>query len=80
MGQWHCPMEEMVKMFKEVYQGKKVLVTGNTGFKGSWLSLWLNQLGAEVYGFSKDIPTKPSLFEIVELSKLINHTFEDIRN
>jgi CDP-glucose 4,6-dehydratase len=70
----------MVNMFKGLYKGKKVLVTGNTGFKGAWLSLWLHQLGAEVYGLSKDVPTKPSLFEIAELSKLIKHTFEDIRN
>jgi CDP-glucose 4,6-dehydratase len=70
----------MVNMFNEVYKGKKVLVTGNTGFKGAWLSLWLKQMGAEVFGLSKDVPSEPSLFEIAGLAKLINHTFEDIRN
>ena len=46
-------------VFNNVYKGKRVLVTGNTGFKGSWLSVWLNMLGAEVYGFSNEVPTQP---------------------
>jgi len=50
-------------MFSNVYRGKKVLVTGHTGFKGSWLTCWLVKLGAEVVGISKDVPTKPSMFE-----------------
>ena len=41
-------------MCGDIYKNKKVLITGNTGFKGSWLSLWLLKLGAHVYGFSKD--------------------------
>ena len=44
---------------------KKVLVTGNTGFKGSWLTTWLLKLDAKVVGVSKDIPTNPSMFEIL---------------
>jgi len=67
-------------MFKDFYRGKKVLVTGNTGFKGSWLSLWLCDLGAEVYGISDIIPTQPSLFELSGLEKKTKHQFEDIRN
>ncbi|MAY82567.1 MAG: CDP-glucose 4,6-dehydratase [Flavobacteriales bacterium] len=67
-------------MFNNFYKDKKVLVTGNTGFKGSWLSLWLKQMGAVVYGISDRIPTKPSLFEILNLERSSNHTFEDIRN
>lgn len=51
--------------FNNVYRGKKVLITGNTGFKGSWLSAWLLMLGAEVYGYSNSIPTQPSMFEVV---------------
>lgn len=66
--------------FNDVYNGKKVLVTGNTGFKGSWLSVWLNMLGAEVYGFSNEIPTDPSMFEVCKLSEKIHHRFGDIRN
>ena len=50
-----------------------MLVTGHTGFKGSWLSLWLVNLGAEVYGISKDIPTEPSHFKTIRLDKKINH-------
>jgi CDP-glucose 4,6-dehydratase len=61
-------------MFKGVYKNKKVLITGNTGFKGSWLSAWLIGLGADVYGISKDIPTKPSMFEVLNLEKK-NHSF-----
>ena len=44
-------------MFGSIYKDKKVLITGNTGFKGSWLSMWLLKLGAKVYGFSLDLPS-----------------------
>ena len=67
-------------MFGNIYNNKKVLITGNTGFKGAWLSLWLKQLGAEVYGISKDIPSKPSLFEITKMESFVNHIFADIRD
>ena len=60
--------------FNNAYSGKRVLVTGDTGFKGSWLSLWLTSLGAEVAGFSDKIPTKPSNFEILDLKKNIHFT------
>lgn len=65
--------------FNNVYQGRKVLITGNTGFKGSWLSTWLTMLGADVYGFSLDIPTMPSMFETLHLDKHLHHRFGDIR-
>ena len=65
-------------MFGNVFKNKKVLVTGNTGFKGSWLSLWLIKLQANVIGFSKDIPTNPSLFESLNLEKKITHHFGDL--
>jgi len=67
-------------MFNNIYKNKKVIVTGNTGFKGSWLSLWLYSLGAKVTGISKDIPSNPSLFEELELDKKAAHHFEDIRD
>ncbi|MEO6550705.1 MAG: CDP-glucose 4,6-dehydratase [Ferruginibacter sp.] len=67
-------------VFNNVYRGKKVLITGNTGFKGCWLSIWLYELGAEVYGYSKDVPTQPSMFESLDLAKKITHTFGDIRD
>jgi len=67
-------------MFGNIYKNKKVLITGNTGFKGAWLSLWLKQLGAEVYGVSKDIPSSPSLFEITKMESFVHHIFADIRD
>ena len=60
-------------MFKKQFKNKKVLITGHTGFKGSWLSFWLIKLGAKIVGVSKDIPTNPSLFESLELKKKITH-------
>jgi CDP-glucose 4,6-dehydratase len=72
---------EIGKIFNDCYQGKKVLITGNTGFKGSWLSVWLYQLGAEVYGISNGIPTTPfSLFEDLLLDDKINYIAADIRD
>ncbi|MBF0328450.1 MAG: CDP-glucose 4,6-dehydratase [Nitrospirae bacterium] len=67
-------------MFGNEFKDKKVLITGSTGFKGSWLSAWLLKLGAQVFGISKDIPTEPSLFEVLKLSEKINHTTDDIRD
>jgi len=67
-------------MFSNVYRGKKVLITGHTGFKGSWLICWLVKLGAEVVGISKDVPTKPSMFEDLELESMVSHHICDIRN
>ena len=67
-------------MFGGVYKDKKVLVTGHTGFKGSWLCTWLLRLGAEVVGYSDEIPTQPSLFEANGLQKRIRHVVGDIRD
>lgn len=67
-------------MFNNTYNGKKVLVTGDTGFKGSWLCLWLKKLGADVYGLANGIPSSPSLFETAEISGAINHKELDIRD
>ena len=65
-------------MFDNNYNKKKVLITGNTGFKGSWLTVWLLKLGAEVYGLSKDIPTVPSMFNELDLKSKIKHFEKDI--
>jgi CDP-glucose 4,6-dehydratase len=54
-------------MFSNIYQGKRVLITGHTGFKGSWLALWLKQLGAEVAGYALTPPTSPSHSELLDL-------------
>ncbi|MNM44850.1 CDP-glucose 4,6-dehydratase [compost metagenome] len=62
------------------WNGKKVFITGHTGFKGTWLSLWLYSLGAKVTGYSLTPPTNPSLFELCETSDLLeNNIYADIR-
>jgi CDP-glucose 4,6-dehydratase len=63
-----------------VYQGRRVLVTGHTGFKGSWLAQWLLRLGAEVAGFSLYVPSKPSHFEALDLGRSVQHFVGDIRD
>jgi len=67
-------------MFNNIYKGKKILLTGHTGFKGTWLTKWLLNLGASVVGVSNKIPTIPSMFEIIGLEKKIKHLIIDIRN
>ena len=71
-------MENMVK--KAFWQGKKVLVTGHTGFKGSWLSLWLLNLGSRVMGISLAPNTRPALFDQIGLAKEVDHHLGDIRD
>jgi CDP-glucose 4,6-dehydratase len=66
-------------MFKNIYRDRKVLVTGHTGFKGSWLSIWLRELGAEVVGFSLEPPSDPSNFVATRLKNRIIHVHGDIR-
>ena len=68
------------RMFNNVYQGKKILVTGHTGFKGTWLTTWLLKLGAKVIGVSIDIPTNPSMFETLNIMDKIDHNILDIRD
>jgi CDP-glucose 4,6-dehydratase len=65
---------------KKTYNGKTVLITGHTGFKGAWLTLWLTQLGAKVIGVSNYIPTSPSHFEAAELNKKIADYRVDLRD
>jgi len=67
-------------MFANVYQGKRVLITGHTGFKGSWLSTWLLKLGAEVTGLSKDVPTQPAMIEELNLNNRMTHIQADVRD
>jgi CDP-glucose 4,6-dehydratase len=62
------------------YRGKKVLVTGHTGFKGSWLCAWLVKMGAKVCGYSLNIPTVPSHFDSLALSSEMKHVLGDVRD
>ena len=62
------------------WKGKKVLITGHTGFKGSWLSLWLNNMGADIVGVSLEPPTKPSLYEQAQVADGMISLRGDIRD
>ena len=67
-------------LFSGIFKNKTVLVTGHTGFKGSWLSLWLTSLGAQVKGYALNPPTSPSLFDEAEVGKVIDSQIGDIRD
>lgn len=62
------------------WRGRKVFITGHTGFKGAWLCMLLDRLGAEVHGYSLPAPTNPSLFELAGLRKKLAHTEGDVRD
>ena len=63
----------------EFWRGRKVLITGHTGFKGSWLCLWLHRLGATVYGYSLPPPANPSLYEQAAIGEVVDSTIGDVR-
>jgi CDP-glucose 4,6-dehydratase len=65
---------------QEFWQGRRVFLTGHTGFKGSWLSLWLVSLGAEVKGYALNPPTSPSLFNEAKIDLIIDSQIADIRD
>lgn len=65
---------------EKFWKNKKVLITGHTGFKGAWLTLWLRSLGANVTGYALEPPTVPSLYQILKLEELINSEIGDIRD
>ena len=62
------------------WRGRRVLLTGHTGFKGSWLSLWLNKLGANVTGYALGPPTTPSLFQQANVAHAVRSICADIRD
>jgi CDP-glucose 4,6-dehydratase len=65
---------------QEFWQGKRIFLTGHTGFKGSWLSLWLSSLGAQVKGYALNPPTSPSLFDEAAVGQVIDSQIADIRD
>ena len=67
-------------MNPQFWKDKKIMVTGHTGFKGSWLSLWLKELGANVIGYSLAPPTNPSLFEIANVAEGMCSVTGDVRD
>jgi len=71
---------EGLGMSSAFWAGKRVFVTGHTGFKGSWLSLWLQQLGAQITGFAQAPPTNPSLFEVAQVAQCMTSIIGDIRD
>lgn len=67
-------------MIEKAYEGRRVFVTGHTGFKGAWLSYWLTRMGADVTGYALDSPTQPSLFEALRLETHVRHVVADVRD
>ena len=65
-------------MDSNFWKNKKVLLTGHTGFKGSWLSLWLQKLDVDLIGYSKSVPTKPSLFELANVEERMTSVMGDV--
>lgn len=79
MGQWKGTVEGM-GMNVAFWRGRRVFLTGHTGFKGSWLSLWLQQLGASVTGYALPAPTRPSLFDVAGVGASMHSEHGDIRD
>jgi CDP-glucose 4,6-dehydratase len=79
VAKWSCSLEG-VGVNPNFWCNKRVFITGHTGFKGSWLSLWLQQLGAELTGYALTPPTEPSLFDKADVAIGMNSIFGDIRD
>jgi len=73
-------VEDVVKPAREFWSGRRVVVTGHTGFKGGWLSLWLSSLGAEVHGIALPPPTDPSFFVAARVGEAVRSNLVDIRD
>lgn len=81
MGVWKCTLEKLAMTFSpSFWKGKRVLITGHTGFKGGWLAIWLQRLGASVTGISLPPITVPSLYELAKVSQGITSHICDVRD
>ena len=80
MGIGKSTLEGVAGLRDDFWKNKSVLITGHTGFKGAWLSLWLNSLGANVSGYATEPPTNPSLFELASVGICTQSTIADIRD
>lgn len=80
MGKRQCAVESVVTAMLDFYRGKRVFVTGHTGFKGAWLCLALTDAGAHVTGYSLDPPTEPNLFDLVGLHDSMTDIRGDVRD
>ena len=80
MGVGPCAVEGVGLVISAgAWRGRRVLVTGHTGFKGGWLALWLADMGAKVTGFALPPPTDPSLFDLARVGDLVAHVEGDVR-
>ncbi len=80
MGEKQSTMETLGKVNPEFWKGKKVFLTGHTGFKGSWLSLWLQQMGAELKGYALTPQTEPNLFSVANVATDMESQIGDIND
>ena len=80
MGRVVSAPAQATASFGGCFRGQDVVVTGHTGFKGSWLALWLSHLGARVHGYALPPPSEPSLFAMARLDQTIDHTIGDVRD
>ena len=76
MGRREGTLEDVVK----TWQGRRVFLTGHTGFKGSWLALWLSRLGAQIRGYALDPCTEPNLFDLASVGRVVEDVRGDVRD
>src|SRR4051812_25310938 len=79
-GSLRRPRPHKLRAMTDFWAGRRVLLTGHTGFKGGWLALWLHRLGAEVTGFSAPPATDPALFELARVGELLADVRGDVRD